>query len=86
MAAQNSNSFKNYLCIKIYSNFLSFTFQVNMNGHVSFKTELPGYKSDLIMPVALQIPFIAPFLADADTRLSGNVYYRWVPSVYPDDF
>ncbi len=55
-----------------------------MNGHVSFNSEAPGYKSDLILPVGL--PVIAPFLADIDTRLSGNVYYRWVPSVSPDEF
>lgn len=50
--------------------------QVNLNGHVSFDSELPGYKSDLILPVGL--PVIAPFLADIDTRLTGNVYYRFV--------
>jgi nidogen (entactin) len=48
---------------------------VNLNGHVSFETEIPAHKSDLIIPV-FRFKLIAPFLADADSRLSGNVYYR----------
>lgn len=47
---------------------------VNLNGHISFETELPVYRSNFILPFGYKL--LAPFLADVDTSLSGNVYYR----------
>lgn len=47
---------------------------VNLNGFVSFETEIPAYRSNMIIPFGYKI--IAPFFADIDIRLSGNVYYR----------
>lgn len=49
-------------------------FQVNLNGHVSFESEVPAYRGDLALPFGLKL--IAPFMADIDTRISGRVYYR----------
>ncbi|XP_013386084.1 nidogen-1 isoform X2 [Lingula anatina] len=50
---------------------------VNSNGHLSFVTELPRHKSDLILP-RIGYEVIAVFLADIDTTTdeSGNIYYR----------
>lgn len=50
--------------------------QVNLNGHLSFETELPVYQANLVLPSGYQI--IAAFLADIDTRGTGSVYYRYV--------
>ncbi|CAL1530382.1 unnamed protein product [Lymnaea stagnalis] len=47
---------------------------VNINGHVSFETDVPSYRADLAMPLGFHI--IAVFLADVDTTTSGRVYYR----------
>lgn len=47
---------------------------VNMNGHVSFDSEVPGYQGDKVLPFGIKL--IAPFLADVDTRAVGRVYYR----------
>ncbi|PVD26094.1 hypothetical protein C0Q70_13762 [Pomacea canaliculata] len=47
---------------------------VNLNGHVSFESEVPAYRGDLALPFGLKL--IAPFMADIDTRISGRVYYR----------
>ncbi|KAI0241926.1 Nidogen-2 [Lamellibrachia satsuma] len=47
---------------------------VNLNGVLTFKNGLLRYRSDKQLPIGRQI--IAPFYADIDTRLSGNVYYR----------
>jgi len=47
---------------------------INLNGLISFETELPAYRSNLIIPFGYKI--IAPFFADVDISLSGNVYYR----------
>ncbi|XP_064599623.1 nidogen-1-like isoform X3 [Liolophura sinensis] len=47
---------------------------VNLNGHLSFETELPVYQANLVLPSGYQI--IAAFLADIDTRATGSVYYR----------
>jgi len=57
---------------------------VNINGHISFETELPVYRSNFILPFGYKL--LAAFLADVDTRLSGNVYYRYEPirSYCPD--
>jgi len=49
---------------------------VNLNGHISFETDLPVYRSNLILPFGYKL--LAAFMADVDTRLSGNVYYRCV--------
>ena len=59
--------------------FLLCCSQINVNGLLSFETEVPVFNSDLILPTQ-EIKLIAPFYADVDTRLSGNVYYRWVPT------
>jgi nidogen (entactin) len=48
--------------------------QVNLNGAISFESDLPDYRSNLVLPFGVKV--IAPFFADVDTRLSGNVYYR----------
>uniref|UniRef100_A0A0B7B8A8 Nidogen n=1 Tax=Arion vulgaris TaxID=1028688 RepID=A0A0B7B8A8_9EUPU len=47
---------------------------VNINGHVSFDSELPDYRANMAIPFGL--PFVAVFLADIDTRSTGRVYYR----------
>ncbi|ELT91752.1 hypothetical protein CAPTEDRAFT_173985 [Capitella teleta] len=47
---------------------------VNCNGHLSLETEVPDFRSNLIIPFGFKI--IAPFFADVDTSLSGYVYYR----------
>lgn len=47
---------------------------VNLNGHITFDTDLPDYRSTLVIPLGIRL--IAPFLADVDTELSGNVFYR----------
>ncbi|XP_076463392.1 nidogen-1-like [Babylonia areolata] len=47
---------------------------VNMNGHVSFETEIPNYQGNLVLPIGFKM--IAPFLGDVDTRVTGTVYYR----------
>ena len=60
--------------IFIFPSLLSL--QVNTNGMLSFGTNIDLYRSDMVLPIGL--PVIAPFLADVDTRLSGDVYYRWV--------
>ena len=52
------------------------SFQVNSNGHLSFETELPGYQPTLVLPLERNVKLIAAFLADVDTSISGNVYYR----------
>lgn len=49
--------------------------QVNLNGHISFETELPVYRSNFVLPFGYKL--LAVFLADVDTRLSGNVLYRY---------
>lgn len=53
---------------------------VNVNGHVTFETELPVYQSNLIIPTPYKM--IAPFLADVDTTASGSVYYRETQDSY----
>ncbi|BFZ12302.1 hypothetical protein BsWGS_15341 [Bradybaena similaris] len=50
------------------------TIYVNLNGHVSFDTEVPDYRAELVIP--LQLPVIALFFADIDTRATGQVFYR----------
>ena len=45
-----------------------------MNGILSFDEALPVYQSNLVIPFEKRI--IAPFFADVDISLSGNVYYR----------
>ncbi|CAH1793172.1 unnamed protein product [Owenia fusiformis] len=47
---------------------------VNLNGHLSFETELPGYNADFQFPMPYKV--IAGFLSDIDTTLSGDVYFR----------
>jgi len=47
---------------------------INTNGVISFEREYPQYSGDLYFPVGVKV--IAPFLADVDTRLSGNIFYR----------
>lgn len=47
---------------------------INLNGIISFDTELPDYRSNLIIPFDYKV--ISPFFADVDITLSGNVYYR----------
>lgn len=47
---------------------------VNLNGFLSFETEIPSYRSNMIIPFGYKI--VAPFFADIDIRLSGNVFYR----------
>ncbi|KAL8607394.1 hypothetical protein ACOMHN_024419 [Nucella lapillus] len=47
---------------------------VNMNGHVSFDTEIPNYQGNLVLPFGFKL--IAPFLADVDTSVTGTVLYR----------
>ena len=53
--------------------------QVNSNGHVSFGTEVPAYRGNLILHIGL--PVIAPFLSDVDTGITGDVFYRSVSNV-----
>jgi nidogen (entactin) len=48
---------------------------INTNGLLTFDSELPRWKSDLILPLG-SFRLVAPFYADVDTSLSGNVYYR----------
>lgn len=50
------------------------TLFVNSNGFVSFESPLAEYKADAIIPIGHAI--ISPFLADVDTHLSGNIFYR----------
>ena len=45
-----------------------------MNGMLSFGTNIELYRADLVLPIGHRV--IAPFLADVDIRLSGDVYYR----------
>lgn len=47
---------------------------INVNGHVSFESEVPAYRADIPLPHGLHI--IAVFLADIDTTASGRIYYR----------
>ncbi|KAK7069005.1 Calcium ion binding [Halocaridina rubra] len=46
---------------------------VNMNGFVSFLTEIPNFFN---VQFPLEYPLIAPFYSDVDTTRAGNVYYR----------
>lgn len=50
---------------------------VNTNGHVSFVSQVPDYRPDSILPLGLDSPLIAVFLADVDTTRTGRIYYRW---------
>ncbi|CAG5121406.1 unnamed protein product [Candidula unifasciata] len=50
------------------------TIYVNLNGHVSFDTEVPDYRAELEIP--LNLPVIAVLFADVDTRGTGQVFYR----------
>ena len=58
--------------------------QVNLNGHISFETELPVYRSNFVLPFGYKL--LAVFLADVDTRLSGNVYYRYAQGTNRGEF
>lgn len=77
-----SSNILNYSSSHISYLYLSFPMlwqcvsQVNLNGAISFESDLPDYRSNLVLPFGVKV--IAPFFADVDTRLSGNVYYRWV--------
>uniref|UniRef100_A0A8D0GH68 NIDO domain-containing protein n=1 Tax=Sphenodon punctatus TaxID=8508 RepID=A0A8D0GH68_SPHPU len=48
---------------------------VNNNGVVSFGVPVPQYTPDPF-PLADGRPFVAPFWADVDNSLGGEVYYR----------
>ena len=41
---------------------------------MSFETDLPVYRSNLVLPFGYRT--IAPFLSDVDTSLTGDVFYR----------
>lgn len=65
------------IALQVPITYLGATFDsiyVNINGHVSFETDVPNYQGGLLLPVGLKL--IAPFLADIDTRAAGQVYYR----------
>ncbi|XP_069497528.1 IgGFc-binding protein-like [Ambystoma mexicanum] len=49
--------------------------QVNTNGVLSFGVAVSQYTSDPF-PLSDGRAFVAPFWADVDTRISGNVFYR----------
>uniref|UniRef100_A0A674GA76 NIDO domain-containing protein n=1 Tax=Taeniopygia guttata TaxID=59729 RepID=A0A674GA76_TAEGU len=49
--------------------------QVNNNGVVSFGTMVPEFTPQPF-PLPGRHPFVAPYWADVDTRLGGNVFYR----------
>ncbi|KAK3773540.1 hypothetical protein RRG08_022252 [Elysia crispata] len=65
----------------VFYNISYDSFYVNMNGHVSFGAEVPEYRPDRSIPLGLDTPLIAVFLADVDTTRSGTVYYRWTQRV-----
>nr|XP_021407972.1 sushi, nidogen and EGF-like domain-containing protein 1 [Lonchura striata domestica] len=48
---------------------------VNNNGVVSFGTMVPEFTPQPF-PLPGHHPFVAPYWADVDTRLGGNVFYR----------
>lgn len=50
------------------------TIHVNTNGHLSFDSDVPAYRSHIAMPLGAYI--VAAFFADIDTRGIGRVYYR----------
>lgn len=49
--------------------------QVNNNGVVSFGTRVPEFTPQPF-PLPGHRPFVAPYWADVDTRLGGDVFYR----------
>lgn len=49
--------------------------QVNNNGVISFGTMVPEFTPQPF-PLPGHRPFVAPYWADADIRLGGNVFYR----------
>ena len=51
-----------------------YTPQVNNNGDLSFGLAWSGY-SPTAFPIP-NIPLVAPYLADVDTRGTGSVWYR----------
>ena len=83
-------SFRNFLyCISIPNLILTWVYidpyffvftllQVSTNGLVSFDGPLPEYTGELF-PLGREV--IAPFYADVDIRTSGDVFYRYVPSI-----
>ena len=56
-------SFSSYLCI-----------QVNTNGLLSFGMPQPSYLSSSLS--LANLPLVAPFLGDVDTRGTGEVFFR----------
>uniref|UniRef100_A0A8C4XK26 NIDO domain-containing protein n=1 Tax=Falco tinnunculus TaxID=100819 RepID=A0A8C4XK26_FALTI len=48
---------------------------VNNNGVVSFGTGVPEFTPEPF-PLPGHRPFVAPYWADVDTRLGGDVFYR----------
>jgi len=69
----SSNEVQLEIPIAFYDDYYPSIF-VNTNGLLSFGTNINTYRADLVLPLGL--PVIAPFLADVDTRMSGDVYYR----------
>ncbi|ESO97555.1 hypothetical protein LOTGIDRAFT_208735 [Lottia gigantea] len=59
--------------IAFYENYYRNVY-INVNGHLSFETELPDYRATLVLPIGFKI--IAVYLSDVDTRGTGKVYYR----------
>ena len=52
-----------------------FTLQVNNNGDISFDTSVGTFTPETF-PLANNLQLIAPFWADVDTTVAGNVWYR----------
>ena len=64
------------MCELVWTRTLSILtpFQVSTNGALSFGERLQSYSGDHLSMVNTAL--IAPFWADADTRESGEVFYR----------
>lgn len=63
----------------VYFDQLYSSIYINNNGHLSFESDLPAYRSTLILPLGYKV--IAAFLADIDTTYAGTVYYRETDNV-----
>ncbi|XP_048259530.1 nidogen-1-like [Haliotis rufescens] len=69
----SSNEFALNTSIAFFDQYYR-TLYINSNGHLSFLTELPGYRPSLILPIGFNV--IAAFFADVDTRAAGQIFYR----------
>ncbi|KAK6191563.1 hypothetical protein SNE40_003218 [Patella caerulea] len=69
----SSDEFSLNTPIAFYENYYR-TVYVNVNGHLSFETDLPDYRATLVLPIGFKI--IAVYLSDVDTRSAGSVFYR----------